>query len=202
MKYSILVLFLLGSIIVFAQNPRLVGKCEGCEAIFEQDMTALSATDTLPDYHDNGPKLKLTGVIYKPDGTTPAPDITLYIYHTDQSGVYPKKENETGWASKHGYLRGIVKTGKDGTYTFYTLKPGVYPNRKEPAHVHPTILEPDGRYYWIHASLFEGDSLIKPGGPDKIRGGGSNILKLEKSGDLLIGRRDIMLGKNVPGYER
>jgi protocatechuate 3,4-dioxygenase beta subunit len=205
----ILILIILLSVCGFPQNQdeenyNLVGgPCEGCEAIFEYGNRELSPVDTLPDFNDDGPKLKLTGTIFQPDGKTPAENVILYIYHTDQEGIYPTKGNETGWAKRHGYLRGWIKTNSDGKYTFYTLKPGTYPSRSAPAHIHPVILEPDGKYYWIEEYLFEDDPLLteKDISKNSPRGGNSGILNLKKEGNILIGKRDIILGKNIPTYD-
>jgi protocatechuate 3,4-dioxygenase, beta subunit len=82
------------------------GRCEGCEAALEFGSRKLSWTDTLPDYHDDGPKLEVSGIIYKTDGRTPAKDVILYVYHTDRSGIYPKRGDGQGWAQRHGYIRG------------------------------------------------------------------------------------------------
>ena len=159
--------------------------------------------DTLPDFSEEGLKIKITGTIFLPDGKTPAENVILYIYHTDQNGIYATKGNEKGWAQKHGYIRGWMKTGSDGEYTFYTLKPGTYPDRSEPTHIHPVILEPDGKYYWIEEYLFEDDPLLsnEDGSKTLPRGGSSGILSLKKDGNILVGERDIILGKNVPDYE-
>lgn len=188
---------------VQAQNARLVGKpCEGCEAVFEYDNKTLSSVDTLPDFYDRGSKLKLTGIIYQPDGKTPAKDVILYIYHTNQQGIYPTKGDETGWARRHGYIRGWVKTDQDGKYEFYTLKPGAYPGGGNPAHIHATILEPDGKYYYIHDYHFAGDPYLKEQmKPKSPRGGTSGVLELKKEGNLFVGERDLILGKNVPNYK-
>ncbi|MDH4069829.1 MAG: intradiol ring-cleavage dioxygenase [Ignavibacteria bacterium] len=184
-------------------NARLMGgPCEGCEAVFEYGDRTLAPVDTLPDFHDEGPKIRISGTIYRPDGTTPAAGVILYVYHTDQGGIYPRKEGDTGWARRHGYIRGWVKTGKDGRYTFYTLKPGTYPSRNAPAHIHPTILEPDGKYYWITDFYFNDDPLLsgEQRSPRAPRGGTVGVLKLEEENGLLVGYRDIVLGRNVPGY--
>ena len=185
-------------------NARLVGgPCEGCEAIFEYGDRNLSPVDTLPDFNNIGPKIKVTGRIYQNDGKTPAEGAILYIYHTDQKGIYATKGEETGWGKRHGYIRGWIKTGKDGKYTFYTLKPGIYPNRSSPAHIHPIILEPNGKYYWLGSYHFEGDSLLteKELSPESPRGGTSGLLSLRKEGKLWVGERDIILGKNVADYD-
>jgi len=202
---STIVLFLLSSC-ANTQNKinfQLVGgPCEGCEAIFEYGTKSLSAIDTLPDFNNEGVRIRVTGTIYKSDGKTPAKDVILYVYHTDQKGIYATKGGETGWANRHGYIRGWVKTGPDGKYTIFTLKPGIYPNRAAPAHIHPTILEPNGKYYWIQEYLFDDDNLLtdKEIHPSSPRGGNSGILHLNKEGDIWVGTRDIILGENVPDY--
>lgn len=185
-----------------AAEYKLVGNCEGCEAIFEYGNEILHPIDTLPDFSDAGPKLKITGTIYKPDGKTPAEGVILYIYHTDQTGVYPTKGNEKGWARRHGYIRGWVKTSADGRYTFYTLRPASYPNSENPQHIHPIVLEPDGKYYWLEDLNFADDPLLlaRMRNPEAPRGGSSGVLHLQREGDLFVGRHDILLGKNVPGY--
>lgn len=184
--------------------PQLVGgPCEGCEAVLEYGDRILNAVDTLPDFDEPGPKVKISGTIYESDGTTPAEGVILYVYHTDQEGRYATRGDETGWGKRHGYIRGWMKTGKNGRYTFYTLKPGVYPNRSAPAHIHPTILEPNGKYYWLGSYHFAGDPLLTEAemDPEAPRGGSSGLLELEKEGELLVGTRDFVLGRNIPDYE-
>ena len=184
-------------------SSRLVGgPCEGCEAVFEWGDRQLSPVDTLPDFGEEGTRIKITGTIYQPDGKTPAEGVILYIYHANQQGLYANTLNEPGWARRHGSTRGWIRTGRDGRYAFYTLKPGIYPNHTTPAHIHPIILEPDGKYYWLGSCHFAGDPLLsdKEIHPRSPRGGGSGLLTLKMEGDLLVGTRDIILGKNVPGY--
>jgi protocatechuate 3,4-dioxygenase beta subunit len=186
-------------------NARLVGgPCEGCEAVFEYGDRKLSPVDTLPDFSDRGPRLMITGTIFQADGSTPAEGVILYIYHADQNGIYATRDGETGWARRHGYIRGWVRTGKDGRYRFYTLKPGVYPNRAAPAHIHPIILEPNGKYYWLGSYHFDGDPLLtaRESSTESPRGGSSGLLSLRKEGNLWVGERDIILGKNIPAYDR
>lgn len=183
---------------------RLVGgPCEGCEAVFEYGDRSLGSVDTLPDFTEKGPRLKVTGTIYQSDGKTPAEGVILYIYHTDQKGKYATRGGEKGWARRHGYIRGWVKTGADGKYIFYTLIPGRYPNANIPAHIHPIILEPDGKYYWLGSYHFAGDPFLSEReiSPPSPRGGSSGLLHLRKEADLWVGERDIVLGRNVPGYE-
>jgi protocatechuate 3,4-dioxygenase beta subunit len=186
------------------QEFKLIGgPCEGCEAIFEYGDKQLYNIDTLPDFEQQGPKLKISGTVYKHGSRIPARDVILYIYHTSQEGIYPTRGNEKGWKKRHGYLRGWIKTDTNGKYTFYTLVPGAYPNRNNPKHIHIIVLEPDGKYYYIEEFLFAGDPLLTD---DRInrtdpRGGYGYILHPIKQNDMLVATRNIELGKNVPGYE-
>jgi len=210
MKKIFLVLSILSLLIscVKSQNeenyiPRLVGgPCEGCEAVFEYGDRLLSPIDTLPGFFGDGVKIKVSGTIYQNDGRTPAEGVIMYLYQTDQSGVYTTRGDEEGWAKRHGYIRGWIKTGKDGKYAFYTLKPGTYPDRSEPAHIHPTILEPDGKYYWLGGFHFQGDPLLteKETSPTSPRGGSIGLLVLKKEGELWLANQDIILGKNISNY--
>jgi len=179
------------------------GSCEGCEAIHESPIPfeQLNNVDTLPDFNDNnGPKLEISGIIYQRDGKTPAADVVLYVYHTDQTGVYPTKGNEKGWGKRHGYIRGWIKTNKDGAYKFYTLLPASYPNSSNPKHIHPTIKEPDKNEYWIDEYLFEGDPYLQNEKSDRAPRGGKGIIKTEMKDGMLRATRNIILGLNVPDY--
>lgn len=179
------------------------GPCEGCEAVYEYGNRKLNATDTLPDFNDPGPKLKVTGTIFRKDGTTPASGVILYVYHTDQTGEYPTRGNEQGWAKRHGYIRGWIKTGADGKYTFYTLRPGAYPGRQNPEHIHPVIKEPGYREYWIDEYLFADDPILSKRERESQRGvGGAGVIQPVKDNNkMLVVKRDIILGKNVEGYD-
>ena len=184
---------------MLAQGTLVGGPCEGCEAVFEWGDRELSPTDTLPGFEQAEQQLILRGTIYEPDGDTPARDVILYIYHTDEQGLYATRGDETGWARRHGYIRGWIKTAADGRYAFYTRMPGSYSSN--PAHIHPTILEPNGRYYYIDEVLFEGDPELENAREINNERGGSGIVSLKREGDMLVAERDIILGRNVPGYE-
>ena len=184
-----------------ADRKGVGGSCEGCEAIYESGKKVLTNVDTLPDFVKFDPKLKITGTVFRHDGKTPAPDVIIFIYHTNRKGIYEQKGNETGWGKRHGYVRGWVKTGADGKYTFYTFRPASYPDRQAPEHIHVTVKEPGVNEYWIDEYLFEDDPLLTAGERNnERRRGGSGIVKPEKSGSLYLVKRDIILGKNVPGY--
>jgi protocatechuate 3,4-dioxygenase, beta subunit len=181
------------------------GGCEGCEAIYESPVAfnKLNEVDTLPDFNEEGPKIEISGTIYKPDGKTPAAGVVLYIYHTDQKGLYSPKGTTKGWGKRHGYIRGWIKTDKNGFYKFYTLVPASYPNSSNPKHIHPTIKEPGFTEYWIDEFVFDDDPLL----PEKERNrqqpvGGTGVLKTEMKDGMLRATRNIILGLNVRDYPK
>jgi len=186
-------------------GPYLVGgPCEGCEAVLEYGDRDPGPELVLPDFDGDGQRIKVTGTVYQPDGRTPAADVILYVYHTDPQGIYPTRGDERGWGRRHGDIRGWLKTGPDGRYTFYTLKPAAYPDSTIPAHIHLTVLEPDGAYYWLESYHFSGDPHLtaRERSPAAPRGGSSGLLDLKPEGDMWVGVRHIVLGRNVPGYDQ
>ena len=183
-------------------NARLVGgPCQGCEAVLDFGDRKLSPVDTLPGFKENEPKIKVTGTVYKSDGETPAEGVILFVHQTNREGKYPNHGDEEGWERQYGYIHGWVKTGADGQYTFYTFRPGSY--SRNPAHIHPIILEPNGKYYWLGSYFFADDPLLtrKQRNPESPRGGSNGVLTLQKEGGIWVGRRDFILGKNIPNYE-
>ena len=181
------------------------GHCEGCEAIYESPVPfeQLDEVDTLPDFNEPGPKIEISGIIYKSDGKTPAPGIILYVYHTDQKGIYAKKGGEKGWAKRHGYIRGWIKTNEKGTYRFYTLVPASYPNSANPKHIHPTIKEPGFSEYWIDEFLFNDDPLLPENERNRAQPvAGNGVLKTIMKDGMLRATRNITLGLNVRDYPK
>ena len=50
----------------------------------------------MPDFTAAKEQLKITGIIYKKDGKTPAKDVILYAYQTNEKGIYPKRNASQG----------------------------------------------------------------------------------------------------------
>jgi len=199
---TLFILLLLGLSCCRAQNEKpLGGPCEGCEAIHEYGGRKLMARDTLPEFGVNEPKLKITGTVFKKDKKTPAENVIVYIYHTNRKGVYEKKGDEKGWAKRHGFIRGWIKTTKDGHYTFYTFRPAAYPDGSEPEHIHITVKEPGKKEYYLDDYLFADD----PGLTLEIRAnhknrGGSGIVFPKRANGMLTVERDLIMGLNIPNY--
>ena len=178
------------------------GPCEGCEAIFEYGNKKLTMTDTLPSYIENEPKIKITGTIFKKDGKTRADNIILYIYHTNRNGIYERKGNEKGWAKRHGFIRGWIKTDDSGKYAFYTFRPAAYPDGGEPEHIHMTVKEQNKKEYYIDNIMFIDDPKLTNSKKQSLKNrAGSGIVEVKTENGILTVKRDIVLGLNIPNYD-
>ncbi len=161
--------------------------CEWCGTAEAPD--ELDWQTTIAGPNEPGEALVITGVVYQADGETPAPDIVLYLYHTNADGLYPKRGDETGNAQRHGYLRAWLKTNADGQYQFTTIRPGSYPTRTEPAHIHMTVKEPGKDEYWIDTIHFVGDPLLT----EEDRESDGLITVQQDAEGVWHGQRDIIL---------
>lgn len=178
-------------------------RCEDCEAIYESPVPfeQLPNMVWLSDWEQKGRKLAVNGTVFRADGSRAA-NVIIYIYHTDSTGVYPKKGDEKGVAKKHGYLRGWMKTNELGEYKFFTLRPGSYPQSRNPAHIHVIIKEPGKTEYWIDEYLFDDDPFLTEAERKKCQDrGGNGILKTKDVGNMIKAERNIYLGKNIPNYQ-
>lgn len=107
-----------------------------------------------------------------------------------------------GWAKRHGFIRGWIKTDNTGKYTFYTFRPGHYPAGTEPEHIHFTVKEPGKNEPYLDDFVFEDDPLLKSRDNKSFRNrGGSGVMKPVIKDGILNVHRDIILGLNIPNYE-
>ena len=151
---------------------------------------------TIPPKDEPGEKLIISGTVYLPDGKTPAKDVIVYVYHTNNKGIYPKRGNEKGHGKYHGYLRGWMKTDVNGRYEFETIRPAPYHSHDgEPAHIHYTIEASNYPEYWLTGLWFSDDPRVNAYKDKIVRDGGfSNITTLTKDeNDVLRGERNILL---------
>ena len=140
-------------------------------------------------------------MIYQKDGKTPASGVILYVYQTDATGRYTPAGGQVH-GKRHGRLRGWMKTGADGRYEFRTIRPAPYPGQAIPAHIHPVVKEPDKNEYYLDEFVFDDDPLLTKEKRAKLEDrGGSGVLKVTEEKGVATGRRDIILGRNIPDYE-
>jgi protocatechuate 3,4-dioxygenase, beta subunit len=149
-----------------------------------------------------GEPLIVSGTIYSPDGKQPLPGITLYVYQTDATGRY----STSGGDNRGTRIHGIMRTNAQGRYEFRTIKPGSYPNSRNPAHIHAYVSGPDYPEYWIDEFLFADDPFIKDEDKAKASGQGTfaHILNVTRGSDgILRAVRDIKIErctKNCTGH--
>jgi protocatechuate 3,4-dioxygenase, beta subunit len=115
----------------------------------------LSWKTVIPPEKEPGEPLVISGKIFQPDGTTPAEDMVLFVFQTDVTGYYNEKDD-----ASHPRLKGWMKIGADGKYEFHTIKPGAYPHRATPAHIHAHVYGPGYSERSIEDYWFEGDPRI------------------------------------------
>ena len=102
----------------------------------------LATTGRIAPATEPGDPLVIRGRLLDVDGS-PAANAVVFAYQTDKGGLYDKREN-----GPHSWrLRGWVKTDKDGSFTFETIRPGSYPNSNNPPHVHFTAFLANGERY-------------------------------------------------------
>ena len=162
----------------------------------------LSWRTTVAGEKEPGTALVVRGVIYQKDGKTPASDVILYVYQTDATGRYTPAGGQVH-GKRHGRLRGWMKTGADGRYEFQTIRPAAYPGQTIPAHIHPVVKEPGKNEYYLDEFVFDDDRLLTKEKRAKLEDrGGSGVLKVaEDEKGVATGRRDIVLGRNIPNYD-
>jgi len=151
----------------------------------------LSWRTVIPASNERGEPLVMSGKIYKPDGLTPAAGVVLFVYHTDVTGYYNKDDD-----ASHPRLKGWMKTNADGRYEFRTIRPGAYPHRSTPAHIHAHVYGPGYSERSIEDYWFEGDPRINSQERAHAAGQGSNpvIVPLKRDSDgVWHGVRDIKL---------
>lgn len=199
---KLLIFSILLFVCVLSQAQKVGGGCEDCDLMYAGMPKELTWQTTIAAAKEEGERMEISGAIYQKDGKTPAVGVILYVYHTDAKGVYSPSATQTH-ARRHGHLRGWVKTDAQGCYQFNSIRPAAYPVRKFAAHVHPIIKEPGKNEYWIDEYQFEGDPLLTQKDRDNAQNrGGSGIIALTKNEKgTWVGKRDIVLGKNVPGYQ-
>lgn len=188
---------------ILSREIRISDGCEDCALMYEgmPSFESMLSETNIANSSEPGEPLEVSGTIFMPDGKTPAPDILLYIYHTDNKGLYSQWDTQTV-GKRHGHLRGWMKTDANGKYKFKTIRPASYPNSNNPQHIHAIIKEPYKVEYWIDDYLFEDDPLMKRGLPSYIqnRAGNGVINVVKNENGIWIGKRDLILGLNIPNY--
>jgi protocatechuate 3,4-dioxygenase beta subunit len=169
------------------------GPCEGCEWVFEGQPGTLRSRARIAPVEEPGIPMIVEGTVTTMRGA-PVRNVIVYAYHTDRSGIYPRAAN------RHGTLRGWALTDVEGRYRFDSIRPGAYPSRDVAEHVHMHVIEPGIGTYYIDNLEFQDDPLNSRHSRES-RGGDGFVMPVRQDG-VWQARRDIVLGRNIPGYPR
>jgi len=180
-------------------NEIIGGGCDGCELMYVGMPKNIHSVDTSSAWNEEGQRLLVTGKVLKLDGITPAPNVIVYYWQTDNNGYYSGGKGKT---ERHGHIRGWVKSDEHGDYSIYTIRPANYPNADMPAHIHLSIKEPeiDDEYY-TDGLVFDDDIKLTGDKRKKFENrGGSGILRVLIDKEMQVAEHNIILGLNIPNY--
>ena len=119
----------------------------------------LTSTGRMAPATEPGVPLVIHGRAVAEDGKTPVAGAIIFGYHTDREGLYDRAA-----AGPHSWrLKGWVRTAADGRFELTSIRPGAYPGRGIPQHVHLNIFLAEGQRYWTDELRFADDPLVPPG---------------------------------------
>lgn len=106
--------------------------------------------------NEPGTPLVVHGRVFEPDGMTPAAGVIVFAYHTDRKGLYfAPGARRSIWR-----LHGWAKTDNEGRFELRTIRPGAYPGRHVPAHIHFSFETAHHGRQWSTSLRFADDPLL------------------------------------------
>jgi protocatechuate 3,4-dioxygenase beta subunit len=121
--------------------------CDGVRPLQAEPVTLAPAAEP-------GERLAAAGRVLDYDGR-PLARAAVVAYQADESGLYNPPTSQT----RTPRLRAVAVTAEDGSFAFTTIRPGSYPSRTEPAHIHLVVAAPAHRVKYVDI-WFRGDPLI------------------------------------------
>jgi protocatechuate 3,4-dioxygenase beta subunit len=120
-----------------------------------QAPTDAPSQSAMADSIEAGTRLTVSGRVIG-NGGRPIAGASLYVYQTDANGEYVRGASG---GSERPRLFTYLRSDSRGRYSFSTIRPGSYPNSRNPGHIHFEVVATghDPRIYEI---VFEGDPLI------------------------------------------
>lgn len=183
--------------------PKVIvgGGCDGCELMYLGMPLQITSTDTSAGWNEAGTRLVINGTVVKRDGQTPAPDVVIYYWQTDNTGLYAPAPAQDERTKRHGHIRSWVKTDNNGRFKICTIRPAPYPRETMPAHIHLSIKEPAYNEYYVDELVFDNDGFLTPYKRSQLGNrGGSGILTTVVRDGIQWADYKMTLGLNIPGY--
>jgi protocatechuate 3,4-dioxygenase beta subunit len=178
---------------VNCNHPDAIGIC-----MFMNMPTSLDHRINIPIY-DEKQNLIIAGKVINAETKKPYSGIYMYAYHTDANGLYSKNGKEEGIQKVHGKYHGWCMTDEEGNYEIHSIKPGAYPSRNTPAHIHAWLKIDDDLIFYINDFVFADDPLVNSAylanmknknNPKELDNG---VVELSLSEGKYFGRRDIII---------
>ncbi len=125
----------------------------------------------------SGPRIAISGQVFRPDGMTPAAGVVMYVYHTRRDGRYALAPNQPP------EFRAWLKTDDQGRYRYETIRPGAYPDRTTPEHVHVQFWGPGTPWQYAEDLYFDDDQLLPAGERERSARAGrfAHVVRLQPS---------------------
>lgn len=109
-----------------------------------------------------GEAMFIEGRVLRADGVTPAAGVVVYAYQTDAGGLYWRP----GQAPKPR-LRAWMRTDGRGRFAYLTIRPGHYPGRRTPSHIHTQLWGGGAPVQYGTTLHFDDDPLFRRGAPNR-----------------------------------
>jgi len=106
-----------------------------------------------------GELLRISGRVLSSSGCGPLSGAVVDVWHASSGGFYYGMEATRPLKPEEYLLRGRIRTGADGRYSFYTILPGNYrvsENWVRPRHIHYIVSHPSCKSLTTQL-YFEGD---------------------------------------------
>lgn len=177
------------------------GPCEGCENFDVEKPPVINETDTSLAWENGKAQLIIYGKIQNRLGG-PVRNVEVFYWHTNAAGKYEMMPKGAEAKSIHPYPHGWVKTNELGEFNLYTIRPGAYPGRNIPAHIHLFVKEPDlPNAYYVDDLVFDDDKLVNTTYRKSMQNrGGSGVLRPLKMNNVLTADYAMVMGLNIPDH--
>lgn len=156
--------------------------------------------------NEPGQHLIIRGIVYAPDGVTPVSGLQLGVHNADSMGYYcmpPSEERDHTLPRDNcpdappttARIRGSLTTDAQGRFEIHTVKPGAYPRRNIPAHIHFKAFGAGYPEQWLHDLNFAGDPFLPAAEVDAARQAGkfSYVCEPQRERDALVCAYNIRL---------
>ena len=112
---------------LFAQDPQWLRMWNDAQ---KQKPAHVSSVERIAPSSEPGTPFVMRGTIIDASGK-PAPDVQVFAYQTDNTGLYAQPGAADPWR-----LKGWAVGDAQGRFECRTIRPAPYPGRDIPAHIH------------------------------------------------------------------